>query len=92
MLYSIAVFSCHILDRNTKSQKQLTINMVNIMFKFGLKSAVLEQFNFGNTPFILAFWEKDCFCAKSTPIPISNVNYFKTVWRKTVTFLQSKGN
>ena len=53
--------------------------MDNIMLKCGhvWYTAVLEQFTLGNAPFLLAFWEKDCFPAKSTPIPISNVNYFK---------------
>ena len=52
----------------------------------------LELFNFVNAPFVLAFWEKHCFHAKSTPIPISNVNNLKTVWSRTVKFVQSKGN
>ena len=43
---------------------------------FGIKPVVLEQFNFGNALFVLAFWENDGFPAKSTTIPISNVNYF----------------
>ena len=59
---------------------------------FGIKSAVLEQFTFGNAPFVLAFWKNDCFPDKSAPIQISNVNYFKTVWSRTVNFIQSKCN
>ena len=56
---------------------------------FGTKPAVLEQFTFGHAPFVLGFGEKDCFSAKSAPILISNVNYFKPVCRRTVKCVQS---
>ena len=65
------------------------------MLKFGhvcIKPAVLEKLTFGNTPFVLAFGEKDGFFAKSSPMPISNVNYFKTVCSRTVKLVQSKCN
>ena len=61
--------------------------MVNTMLKFGnivIKSAVLEQFNF-----VLVFVENDCFPAKSK-MPISNVIYFKTVWSRTVKFVEQR--
>ena len=44
---------------------------------FDIKSAVLEQYNFGYAPFVLCvYWKKNYFAVKSTPIPISNVNIF----------------
>ena len=45
---------------------------------FDIKLVVLEQFNFGNAPFVLTLWEKGCFPAKCTTIPYSNVNYLTT--------------
>ena len=59
---------------------------------FSTPAAVLEQFNLGNAPFVLVFWEKNCFPGKSTLISISNVNYFKIVRSRTVNFVRSKGN
>ena len=95
MQYSSAVFSAHILDRIMNSQDQTTINIVSTFVQFGhvwYKISCTSSLILVMPLWYWQFLEKDCFPDKSTSIPISDVNNFKTIWSRTIKFVHSKGN